>query len=93
MRSTTGARRRCRPRPDTGGAVARAGSAAHHRDAAPKLIIVSFVGILTNLFMMYVLVAIFDVYGLAARIVAGAGLGWNLVGNRYWTSRGDLAVR
>jgi putative flippase GtrA len=69
-------------------------SHARHRDAAPKFIIVALVGILINLFMMYVLVAILDVYYLAAQIVAtGAVLGWNFVGNRYWTFRGDLAVR
>lgn len=65
-----------------------------HRDAAPKFIIVALVGILINLFMMYVLVAILDVYYLAAQVVAtGAVLGWNFVGNRYWTFRGDRAVQ
>ena len=65
-----------------------------HRDAAPKFIIVSLVGILLNLFMMYFLVAVFHVYYLAAQIVAtGVVLGWNFLGNRYWTFRSDLAVR
>jgi putative flippase GtrA len=65
-----------------------------HRIAAPKFIIVSLVGILINLVVMYLLVTVLDVYYLAAQIVAtGVVLGWNFLGNRYWTFRGDLAVR
>jgi len=67
-------------------------SKARHRDAAPKFVIVALVGILINMLVMLVLVAILGVYYLVAQILAtGVVLGWNFLGNRFWTFRGDPA--